>query len=131
MRASLFALAAAAALALPASAMAEPPQLKGFWEGTSESVTAKNLFKETEISVGILDQKGNRFWGTTSHGGETEKMVGVIRDDGKTFYWADVDDNGLVFGKILGPEKLETCYIEAGEHALAGCSILVPATPDE
>lgn len=126
MRVKTFALAAILGAALPATAMAEPPVLKGYWEGTSESVTAKNLFKETEIKVGILDQKGNRFWGTTSHNGETEKLVGVIREDGKTFYWADVDDSGIVYGKVLAPNKLETCYLEAGEHAIAACSILTP-----
>lgn len=126
MRMHLFALAAVLGAVLPATAMAEPPVLKGFWEGTSESVNAKNLFKETDIKVGILDQKGNRFWGTTSHGGETEKMVGVIRGDGKTFYWVDVEDSGFVHGTVLAPNKLETCYLESGEHAVAGCSILTP-----
>lgn len=122
---SVFAAAAFCA-ALPAAALAEPPVLKGFWEGTSESVTAKNLFKENAIKVGILDQQGNRFWGTTSHGGETEKMVGVIRSDGKTFYWVDVEDSGVVHGTILAPNKIETCYLESGEHAIAACSILTP-----
>ena len=80
MRVRAIALAAVFGATLPATAMAEPPVLKGFWEGTSKAVTAKNLFRESEIKVGILDQQGNRFWGTTSHGGETEKMVGVIRE---------------------------------------------------
>jgi hypothetical protein len=127
MRATTSVLAAAVlCAALPATALAEAPVLKGFWKGTSVAVTAKNLFKETEIKVGILDQQGNRFWGTTTHGGETEKMVGVIRGDGKTFYWVDVEDSGLVQGTILAPDKLETCYLESGDHAIAACSILTP-----
>ena len=118
--------AAAFCAALPAVAMAESPVLKGSWEGTSEAVNAKTEFKETKITVSILDQQGNRFWGTTTHGGETEKMVGVIRGDGKTFYWVDVDDSGLVEGTVLAPNKLETCYLESGDHAIAACSILTP-----
>lgn len=126
MRVRAVALAAVFGAALPATAMAEPPVLKGYWQGTSESVNAKTEFKETHIKVGILDQQGSRFWGTTTHGGETEKMVGVIREDGKTFYWVDVPDRGIVHGTILAPDKIETCYLEAGEHAIAACSILTP-----
>lgn len=127
MRATKSILAAAAfCAALPATALAEAPVLKGFWEGTSVQINAKTEFKERDIQIGILDQQGNRFWGTTSHGGITEKMVGVIRGDGKTFYWVDVEDDGWVEGRILAPDKLETCYLETGEHAIAACSILTP-----
>jgi len=114
-----------AALPLAAARAAEMPDLKGAWFGKSEQINAKTEIKDRDIVVNILDQKGNRFWGTTTHGGETEKMIGVIRANGKSLYWVDVDDTGLVEGHMLAPDRIETCYLESGEHAIAACSVLI------
>lgn len=125
MRKTALILATVLAAALPlGAAMAQTPDLRGAWKGKSEQVNAKTEFLERDVVVGVLDQKGNRFWGTTTHGGVTEKFVGVMRSDGKSFYWVDVDDNGIVEGIVMGPDKLETCYLEPGDHAIAACSIL-------
>jgi hypothetical protein len=121
---NMFVLIAALAAMPLASMSAQALDLKGAWAGKSEQVTAKTEFKERDILVNVLDQQGNRFWGTTSHGGETEKMIGVIRADGKSLYWVDVDDSGIVEGVVLGPDKIETCYLESGDHAIAACSVL-------
>ena len=126
MQKTVFVLATVLAASLPlAAAQAKMPDLKGAWVGKSEQINAKTEIKETDIVVNILDQQGNRFWGTTSHGGETEKMIGVIRGDGKSLYWVDVEDSGIVEGHVQAPDKIETCYLESGEHAIAACSVLI------
>ena len=57
--------------------------------------------------------------------GGKEDFVGVIKSDYKNFYWADSsNDDGKVIGTILKKNKIETCYLDSGRDAIAGCSIL-------
>jgi hypothetical protein len=124
MRLGTFVFVAALGVALPAAAMAQAPDLRGQWAGKSDEVNAKNEFFQRDISIGILDQNGRVFWGTVSHMGVTEKFIGVIRSDNKTFYLVDVDDQGMAEGEILGPDQIESCHFESGHHAIASCTLL-------
>jgi hypothetical protein len=103
----------------------DAPDLRGTWRGYSDQVSAKHGYVERENTINITDQNGRRFRGTVTHAGGTEKFIGIIRSKNKKFYWVDVEDDGIVFGKIIRPDVLETCYLDAGEDAVAGCSTLV------
>ena len=73
----------------------------------------------------ITDQKDRVFKGHVIHKGGTEEFVGVIKSDYKNFYWADSsNDDGKVIGTIIKKNKIETCYLDSGRDAIAGCSIL-------
>jgi len=125
MQTKLIALAAILVATLPIRrASAETPDLTGSWLGKAEQVTAQWEFGERDVVVSIVEQKGGRFYGTITHHGTPDKIVGVIRSDNKTFYWVDVNDNGQVQGQILGPDQIEACHLEAGDHALASCAVL-------
>ena len=66
------------------------------------------------------------FKGFVIHKGGKEAFVGVIKSDSKNFFWADSsDDDGKVIGTILKKNKIETCYLDSGKDAVAGCSILL------
>jgi hypothetical protein len=120
-------LATAFCAALPLSAaLAGSPDLKGQWAGKGDEVNAKNEFFQRDLTISILDQNGRLFWGTVSHPatGTTEKFIGVIRSDNKTFYLVDVDDQGMAEGEILGPDQIESCHFESGHHAIASCTLL-------
>ena len=125
MQMKLIGLAAILIATLPMSgALAETPDLVGSWVGKAEQVTAKWEYSEADIVVSIVDQKTGRFYGTITHHGTPDKIVGVIRSDNKTFYWVDVNDHGQAQGQILGPDQIEVCHLEAGDHALASCAVL-------
>lgn len=106
------------------AAAGEAPDLRGKWRGTTQQVTNEQGYREHENTIEITDQAGRRFVGTVTHGGGTEKFIGVIRSDNKTLYWVDVEDDGQVIGELIRPGVMETCYLDAGTDAVAGCSIL-------
>jgi hypothetical protein len=113
------------AVAIPVSAArAETPNLVGTWKGTSERVNAKGEYSERDKVIAIVDQKGRRFHGVARDARGAEKFIGVIRSDDTTFYWVDAEDVGQVQGRILDADRIETCYLESGKHAIAACSIL-------
>ena len=85
----------------------------------------KNGFLKSINVVEITEQKSRLFKGHVIHKGGKEEFVGVIRSDHKNFFWADSsDDDGKVIGRILKKNKIETCYLDSGKDAVAGCSIL-------
>ena len=102
------------------------PSLIGKWEGENIKVTLKNGFLKSINVVEITEQKSRLFKGHVIHKGGKEEFVGVIRSDHKNFFWADSsDDDGKVIGTILKKNKIETCYLDSGRDAIAGCSILI------
>ena len=124
MRKKLMTLAILAAAFPVSAALAETPNLVGTWKGTSERVNAKGEYSEREKTIEIVDQNGRRFHGVAKDARAAEKFIGVIRSDDTTFYWVDAEDVGQVQGRILDADRIETCYLESGKHAIAACSIL-------
>lgn len=114
---------AGAVLSTPAAA-GGTPNLQGEWRGYTAQITKDTDYRAYENVINITDQNGRRFEGTVKHAGGTENFIGVIRSNNKTFYWVDTSDDGKVFGKVLGADVIETCYLDSGEDAVAGCSIL-------
>ena len=101
------------------------PNLIGKWEGENIKSTLKKGFLKSKNIIEITEQKNRLFKGYVIHKGGKEAFVGVIKSDHKTFYWADSsDDDGKVIGTILKKNKIETCYLDSGNDAVVGCSIL-------
>ena len=102
------------------------PNLMGKWEGVNIKSTLKKGFVRSKNIVEITDQNDRLFKGHVIHKGGKEEFVGVIKSDYKSFYWADSsNDDGKVIGTILKKNKIETCYLDSGKDAVAGCSILI------
>ena len=101
------------------------PNLVGKWEGVNIKSTLKNGFVKSKNIIEITDQKDRVFKGYVIHKGGKEEFVGVIKSNHKDFFWADSsDDDGKVIGTILDKKTIETCYLDSGRDAVAGCSIL-------
>ena len=102
------------------------PNLIGKWQGENIKSSLKKGFVKSNNVVEITEQKNRLFKGYVIHKGGKEAFVGVIRSDYKNFYWADSsNDDGKVIGTILKKNKIETCYLDSGKDAIAGCSILL------
>jgi len=102
------------------------PNLIGEWEGENIKSTLKKGFVKSRNVVEITDQNNRLFRGHVIHKGGKEAFVGVIKSDLKGFFWADSsDDDGKVIGTIIKKNKIETCYLDSGKDAIAGCSILI------
>lgn len=101
------------------------PNLVGKWKGENIKSSLKKGFVKSNNIVEITEQKSRVFKGHVIHKGGKEEFVGVIKSDHKGFFWADSsDDDGKVIGTILSKKKIETCYLDSGRDAVAGCSIL-------
>ena len=102
------------------------PNLIGKWQGENIKSSLKKGFVKSNNVVEITEQKNRLFKGYVIHKGGKEAFVGVIKTDYKNFYWADSsNDDGKVIGTILKKNKIETCYLDSGRDAVAGCSILL------
>ena len=102
------------------------PNLIGKWQGENIQSTLKHGFIKSKNTVEITEQRNRLFRGYVVHKGGKEAFVGVIKSDYKNFYWADSsNDDGKVIGTILNKNKIETCYLDSGKDAIAGCSILL------
>tara|TARA_B100000315_G_C14540179_1_gene570501 strand:- start:1241 stop:1639 length:399 start_codon:yes stop_codon:yes gene_type:complete len=101
------------------------PNLIGKWEGENIKSSIKKGFVKSRNIVEITEQQNRLFKGFVIHKNGKEEFVGVIKSDLKAFYWADSsDDDGKVIGTIINKKKIETCYLDSGRDAIAGCSIL-------
>ena len=101
------------------------PNLIGVWKGENIQSSIKKGYSRNQNTIEIIEQKNRVFKGFVVHKGGKEEFVGVIRANGKDFYWVDSsDDDGKVIGEILKKNKIETCYLDSGRDAIAGCSVL-------
>lgn len=98
------------------------PDLKGTWQGKSQSVAVGKLghttdlkkpaFLSADFTLRIDAQEGRLVYGTKQSKKSTEQILGVISADGKSVYFADHD--GYYMMTILAPDQLEAIYLEAG-----------------
>ncbi len=112
------------------------PNLLGTWVGTGQAQTPKSMHPASK-EIRITEQKGRLFRGImswsvsakpeTGHyvgGKETarasEKFLGVIAHDNKTIYLAEQGDTGVEYCRLIGPDTLETVYVESGAHPALG-----------
>jgi hypothetical protein len=70
----------------------------------------------------IDKQDGRRFSGAFSSARSNESIVGVISHTGTLFF---VDSDGYAYATLLGPDKLESCYLQIEANGrVASCTVL-------
>jgi hypothetical protein len=129
-------VALALVLALPLAAESAIPDLRGTWKGESESIVlgggnphhtgtspSEPQLRSVPFTLTVDKQDGRRFSGTFSSPRSNEKIVAVISRNGTIFL---VDDEGYTVGTILGPTRMELCYMHVSTSSrIASCSELV------
>ncbi|MEM7024228.1 MAG: hypothetical protein AAF637_16815 [Pseudomonadota bacterium] len=53
-----------------------------------------------------------------------EPFIGAIDSDGVTLHLVEIEDSGMMFAELLGPDELEFTYMEAAPHAVVYTAIL-------
>ena len=119
-------LVLALALTAPAAAAADRgvTNLKGIWTGVSESIVIgpaphhatapgnEPRLANTAFTFNFSGQDGRRFWGTVTSKRDTERFVGVIGFDGKTFIAQDPD--GMLQGTLVNANTIDLIYSHTG-----------------
>jgi len=104
----------------------EIPNLVGTWVGQNLTVSESKGYREWgEKTVHITEQKDRRFRGTFTYADGTKNFFGVIYPDNISFTWVSTPSKGFNHGRILGPDRIGACYVEAWTEATAGCAELV------
>ncbi len=104
----------------------------GTWSGESSVVTAKNGFSKGQRTITIKDQQGTEFtgentWASSTNGQAmraTEKLVGSYDPVTGCVYMAEVDDGGMIVGKLLDKDTMEVVYMETGANACTFRAVL-------
>ncbi|MEM7222679.1 MAG: hypothetical protein AAF495_06855 [Pseudomonadota bacterium] len=115
---------------------AQAPDIKGTWSGQADillQLDGKIVKVPRLLQVVIEEVDGNLFTGRrtwqalTDDPGNvagvdtlaaTEPFIGAIDTDGVTLRFVETDDPGVMFGELLGPDRLEITYMEAWPHAV-------------
>jgi hypothetical protein len=122
-------------VASPALAQSSFPDLRGTWKGESESIVTgaakphhttspqpEPRLTSASFTLTIDKQDGRRFSGAFSSARSNESIVGVISHTGTLFF---VDSDGYAYATLLGPDKLESCYLQIGANGrVASCTVL-------
>jgi hypothetical protein len=124
----------AAAPALAQTPTPNPfPDLRGAWKGESESIVSHGgnphhgtppqsepTLNSVPFTLTIDKQDGRRFSGTFSSPRSAEAIIGVISRNGQILL---VDSDGYGIGTLLGPNRLESCYLQIAPHGrVASCT---------
>ena len=125
-------------MSVTALAGSEIPDLKGTWvhksfaitiqKGAQANPTDHGVPKSGEIQVDLTltieKQDGFRFSGIRASAKTKEAIVGVIGFDNKTVYM--VDEDGMSFGKIVSPDKMEYVYLHVTkQNSVAARGIMI------
>jgi hypothetical protein len=116
------------------------PDLRGTWKGDSETIvmgsgnshhqattSPEPRLTSVPFTLIIERQEGRRFSGTFSSARATEVIIGVISRTGTLFV---VDDDGYDFATLLGPNRMEMCYLHVAPDArVASCTELTRQEP--
>jgi hypothetical protein len=111
----------AASTAAPA---ADAPSLVGTWTGKTDSIGDVYGLRTRERTVHITEQTDRRFRGYFIYEAGRRDFFGIVFPDNVSFAWVSPASKGEVQGRILAPNHIAACYIEAGAEATAGCSDL-------
>lgn len=136
--AALMAVGLLFALTATISAGADIPDLKGTWviqatwigsvkpnESPPPKLHPEKLgFHEVEFLLMIDQQEGFRFSGSRESSRKKETVSGVIGFDNQSVYM--VDDDGMIFGKLISPDRMETIYLHVTKHhSIASREIMI------
>jgi hypothetical protein len=125
-------VALATLAATPSAAQTAFPDLRGTWEGESESIvlggehphhpaTRSNAPELRSVSFTLIidKQNGRRFSGTFSSERRNSQVIGVISRTGTIFL---ADNEGHSNGSMLASDRLELCYLHISSAArVASC----------
>ena len=126
----------AALAAMPATAETAVPDLRGTWTGESESIVMGGAnphhaaatpapeprFSSIAFTLTVEKQDGRRFSGKFSSPRGTETVIAVISRSGQILL---VDDDGYSIGTMLGPDKIDLCYMQQNPAMrIASCTEL-------
>jgi hypothetical protein len=123
---------------VPAIAETAIPDMKGTWIGESESIVlgrgnqhhrakaaaaaAEPRLSSVKFTMVIDKQDGRRFSGKFSSARGTETVIAVITRSGQILL---IDDDGYSFGTMLGPDKIDLCYMQQNPAMrIASCTEL-------
>ncbi len=113
------------------------PNMRSQWKGTNEGVVlGSGMYHREggkpgeprtvskEFTLNIKGQEGRRFWGEAASKDDTGPFLGVIGHDKQTVHFVD-NAGGHVTGKLIGPGRLEVCYLRPGRDIMvAACTVL-------
>ena len=100
------------------------PSMVGTWEGENRTISDKKGLRTWKKTIHITEQTDRRFRGHFTYTGGTKKFFGVVYPDNVSFTWVASDSKGYNHGRILGADRIAACYVEPGEDATTGCSVL-------
>jgi hypothetical protein len=101
------------------------PNLIGTWVGENRTVSDKKGYQVWGTkTVEMTEQQDRRFRGHFTYAAGTKNFFGVIYPDNVSFTWVASDSHGYNHGRILGRDRIATCYVESGPDATAGCADL-------
>lgn len=100
------------------------PSLIGTWDGNADTIGDKFGLRSRRRTIHITEQTDRRFRGYFVYDEGRRDFFGVIYPDNVTLTWVNPQSKGYNHGRVLGPDRIGACYIEAGEQATAGCSDL-------
>lgn len=102
----------------------EIPNMVGTWSGKTDSVGDAFGLRTRDRVVHVTEQTDRRFRGYFDYEGGHKDIFGIVFPDNVSFAWTSTASKGSVQGRILAPDHIAACYIEAGPEATAGCSDL-------
>ena len=115
---------------------AEPPNIVGSWSAKADILLELDdkIVKVPRVLTMVIERvDGSLFFGKrkwkalTDEPGNvagkdvleaTEPFIGAIDSDCVTLRIVETDDPGLMFGELLGPDRLEITYMESFPHAV-------------
>jgi hypothetical protein len=122
------------ALASPAAADNAVPDLLGTWKGESQSIVlggsphhpgqqeGQPRLTSVAFTLVIDKQDGRRFSGTFSSARHSETVIAVVSRSGAIYM---VDDDGYDVATMLGPDRMEICYLHLSSNSrIASCTEL-------
>jgi hypothetical protein len=121
--------------AIPAAAQTSFTDLRGTWKGESESIISDSgnphhpgqaqsepRLTSVPFTLTIDKQDGRRFSGNFSSPRSSEAVIGVVTRAGNLLF---VDTDGYASGTLLGPDRLEACYLQIATYGrVASCTEL-------
>jgi len=128
-------------LLLVGGASAQQPDISGTWKAEVRNlrpIDGELVQSLLEMTVKIEAQdggliRGNKHWKKLhGQGGNVagvdlpeanEPFIGTLESDGRTVRMVEINDYGLRFGRVIGPDKLEISYMEPYPHAVAWTAI--------
>src|SRR5262249_14984734 len=119
-----------ALVATPAVAQTSFPDLRGTWKGESEAIITNSgnphhagaaqdepKLSSIPFTMTIDKQDGRRFSGTFSSPRSSESVIGVMTRAGNLLF---IDTDGYAYGTLLGPDRLEACYLQIASYGRVG-----------